>query len=123
MIKVLFIGAGGFFGAISRYWVSGWMYQVMGTRYPVGTLVVNLLGSFLLGVFMAFFQNHIVHPNLRVFITIGLLGAFTTFSTFSYETVVLLQLGSYASAFMNIVVSVLLGVACAMAGLFVGNLI
>ncbi|RMI03600.1 MAG: fluoride efflux transporter CrcB [Calditrichaeota bacterium] len=121
MIKILAIGAGGFAGAILRYWISGWVYAFTQSDFPIGTLVVNAAGSFLLGLFMGYSEQLILSPTLKAMITIGLLGAFTTFSTFSYETVMLLRVGAPMKAFLNIVLSILLGLTLAFVGLVVGK--
>ena len=122
MLKILSIGLGGFTGAILRYWISGWVYTWVKTDFPSGTLVVNVVGSFLLGVVMGITEHYVMNPNLRLFITIGVLGAFTTFSTFSYETLMLFQVGAYGKAFLNMLLSVFVGVSAAFAGLMVGRI-
>ncbi len=101
--EILYIGFGGFFGAVSRFYVSGIAYRLFGDGFPYGTLTVNAIGSFLLG-FISFLAVHrqLFGQNLRVAVTIGFLGAFTTFSTFSFETFNLLKEGSYYLSIMNI---------------------
>ena len=123
MIKLLAIGIGGFIGALLRYGVSGWIYSLGKSSFPSGTLSVNIAGSFALGLIAALSGRYIIHPNLKLFLTIGVLGAFTTFSTFSYETVMLLQLNSYLKAFLNVAFSVLFGLAAAFLGLAAGKLL
>lgn len=103
MRDVLLIGFGGFLGAVLRYGISGMAHSMLRSfEYPIGTLVVNLLGSFIL-VFLASASEFsgIFAPGLRAFIFIGLLGAFTTFSTFSLETVMLLVDGQIGPAIGN----------------------
>lgn len=122
MSKYLAIGLGGFCGALLRYWLSGRVYAAWpGSDFPGGTLAVNLLGSFALGLAAGLADHYIIHPNLRLFLTVGLLGAFTTFSTFSYETIMLLQVSSFYKAFLNVFASVLLGLMAAFLGLIVGR--
>lgn len=121
MIKLLAVGIGGFIGAILRYWMTGWVYSLLKGTFPTGTLVVNLAGSFVLGFFVGYSEHIIMHPAVRLWVTIGILGAFTTFSTFSYETVVLLQMSSYARALLNIFLSVFLGLLAAYLGLSAGR--
>ncbi|MDH5401836.1 MAG: fluoride efflux transporter CrcB [Candidatus Heimdallarchaeota archaeon] len=86
MIKILLVGLGGFVGAILRYVISGWI-QKSSTSFPLGTLGVNVIGSFFLGFIMFSFENKgVFSDETRIFLTIGVLGSFTTMSTFSYET-------------------------------------
>lgn len=123
MIKLLAIGLGGFIGALLRYWVSGWAYAHTQSDFPLGTLVVNVAGSLILGLVMGLSEHYIFHPHVRLFLTIGFLGAFTTFSTFSYETIMLLQISSFMKAFLNITLSILLGFPAAFLGLALGRAI
>lgn len=124
MENIIIIGLGGFIGAVLRYQVSGWAYQAMGTDFPYGTLVVNIAGSFVLGLFLTLAEGKfMVSPVMRSFIAIGILGAFTTFSTFSFETVQLMQSGSYISAVLNIVLSLALGIPAVMGGILIAKFI
>jgi len=98
---IVFIGGG--LGAAGRYWMSGAVYRWSGPGFPYGTLVVNALGCFVIGFLMtAFEERFLVTPSLRIFLTIGILGGFTTFSTFSFETISLLQATEYYRAIGNI---------------------
>ena len=117
MIKLLCIAFGGAAGAVLRYAVSGVALRWGGTNFPWGTLAVNLIGSFLIGVLVALFDAVAVSPNVRAMLLIGLLGAFTTFSTFSLESVNLLRDGQYALAAVNVGVSCLAGLALVFVGL------
>jgi CrcB protein len=120
MIKVLLAGLGGFIGSALRYVISTFFYKLLGTDFPYGTFVVNVLGSFLIGFFMGLVENgFVISSNWRAFIAIGLLGGFTTFSSFSYETVELIKQGARLSAIANIVYTVL---NC-LAGAYVGGVI
>ena len=121
MIKLLLIGCGGFVGAVLRYLISGWAYSVAGSDFPVGTLVVNLLGSLVLGLVLGLSDQFIIEPQLLAFLTIGLLGAFTTFSTFSFESWALIEMGSYGRALLNMGLSLILGLAALALGLLVGR--
>ena len=121
MWRILGIGLGGFFGAVGRYWISGWVYRLLGENFPYGTLAVNVLGSFVLGLVMGILEGVVGHPDVRAAVTIGFLGAFTTFSTFSYETMMLFQVGDIGKAFLNILVSVVLGLLFVGLGLFIGR--
>ena len=109
MFKILLVGLGGFCGAVARYLVSGFMLKVS-AAFPWGTLVVNVLGSFLLGFLMALVTETLaISPNERLFLAIGFLGSFTTFSTFIYETNSLLEEGEFLLAGVNLFSSLLLG--------------
>jgi CrcB protein len=104
--ELMIVGIGGFIGSAARYWVSMMSYRVFGPDFPYGTLIVNTVGSFLIGFLMFLFAERIVaSANLRIFLTIGILGGFTTFSTFSYETVALLREGSYLMGVSNILIT------------------
>jgi fluoride exporter len=107
--NILVIGIGGFFGAICRFVISKQMAFLLGDDFPYGTLLVNAVGSFLLGFLSRYLLEHFVVTELvRVSILIGFLGAFTTFSTFSYESIILLQEGDLLKAAINIISNVLL---------------
>ena len=121
MTKLLIIGCGGFFGAILRYLVAGWVYSLFGSGFPLGTLLVNLIGSFLLGLVLGLADHLVLHPQVMLFLTIGLLGAFTTFSTLSYESWALIEVGSYAKAVLNMAGSLLLGLVAVLLGLTLGR--
>ena len=110
-------------GAVLRYWVSGWVYSVGYGGFPTGTLVVNVAGSFLLGLVVGLAEHLVLHPNLQPFLTIGLLGAFTTFSTLSFETMALVEVGSYWKALVNVGGSVVLGLVAVLVGLIAGRAI
>lgn len=104
-----------------RYWISGWVYSLGFSGFPTGTLVVNVAGSFLLGLVVGLAEHFVLHPHWQPFLTIGLLGAFTTFSTLSFETMALLEVGSYSKALLNVGASVLLGLVAVLAGLVAGR--
>lgn len=102
---LLFIGTGGFFGAISRFLLSGVVQKSFSTFFPIGTLSVNVLGSFIIGFAALFFENTVA-PEYKALVMTGFLGALTTFSTFSLENVNMLQEGDYAKFALNIFVNV-----------------
>mgnify|MGYP000070307509 CR=1 FL=1 len=106
MNNVLFVALGGSIGAVLRYLISILMLQVFGTGFPFGTLMVNILGSFLMGVVYALGQVSEVSPEIKAFIGVGMLGALTTFSTFSNESLLLMQEGYLVKAILNVVVNV-----------------
>ncbi|MBW6520225.1 MAG: fluoride efflux transporter CrcB [Desulfoarculaceae bacterium] len=107
MQVVLLIAGFGALGCVSRYYVSGWAYDLFGRGFPYGTFVVNILGAFVIGLVMEFgLRSTLLSVSLRTGLTIGLLGGFTTFSTFSYETVRLLEDGNFFVAAANVLASV-----------------
>jgi fluoride exporter len=118
---VVFVGGG--LGAAARYWLSGWVPGKIQSDFPVGTLAVNILGCFLIGLLMsAFEERFLTQPTVRIFLTIGILGGFTTFSTFSFETVALIRDGEVLFATMNIVVSILTCIGGTALGMYLGRL-
>lgn len=121
MGRILAIGCGGFLGAVLRYWVSGWVYSLGHSGFPTRTLVVNVAESFFLGLAVGLAEHFVLHPNWQPFLTIGLLGAFTTFSTFSFETMALLEVGSSTKALLNVGASVPSALVAVLAGLIAGR--
>jgi fluoride exporter len=98
----------GAFGCLARYFLSGWVYALLGRSFPYGTFAVNILGAFIIGLLMEFgLRSTLIPPTLRIGLTVGFLGGLTTFSTFSYETFRLLEEGSFLTASANVVGSVL----------------
>ncbi len=116
MAKILFIAFGGALGALLRYFISGIPYKFTDTVFPVGTMVVNLLGAFLIGFLWAFFERVIIPVNYSSFIFIGIVGAFTTFSTFCLETMNLFRDGEVKLALLNIFLSNLFGIFLVLVG-------
>ncbi len=102
------IGGFGAFGCVARYYLSGWVYDLLGRDFPYGTLVVNGVGAFFIGLIMEFGMRSTLLPvSLRAGLTIGFLGGLTTFSTFSYETFRLLEEGDFFVAAINVLASVI----------------
>lgn len=123
MKNYFFIFLGGGLGAAARYWLSGFVYRFLDPVFPYGNLAVNVTGCVLIGLLMAIFENrYTVEPVIRIFLTIGVLGGFTTFSSFSYETVALFRDGEFLYAGLNIALSVMLCLAGTYAGLILGKL-
>ncbi len=122
MGRVLAIAAGGAVGALLRYWVSSGTHALLGRGFPYGTLVVNVLGSFAIGfLFVLFLERMTLSGEWRAGILVGVLGAFTTFSTFSIETLNLLEEGAHLKASLNVASSVTLCLAGAWFGLLLGR--
>ncbi len=121
--KAAWVGLGGVLGANARFWLGVWIQARAGERFPWGTLIINLTGSFLLGLVMALFSERYArapHPQLRLLLGVGFLGAYTTFSTFSYETLALLETAAWSRAMGNVLGSVLGGLLAAWLGLRLG---
>ena len=116
-MTLAYVALGGALGALARYGISGWVYDRLGENFPWGTLIVNLVGCLALGMVIRWLQVSAVSPEVRPFLTIGVLGAFTTFSTFSYETVALLQEGQWLRAGLYLGGSVALGLIAMVAGM------
>ena len=118
MLQLTVIAVFGAAGAVARYAISGWVHRLFGESFPFGTLAVNLTGCFLLGAVVHINQTtELIPAALRQGITIGLLGAFTTFSTFGYDTLELLQSGQWRIGFLNIAVSVVFGLIAVWLGI------
>ena len=113
----IFVTVGGATGALARYWLSGWVDETFAGFFPLGTLVVNVLGSFLLGFGMQTMEAVPVSAEVRTMLTIGFLAAFTTFSTFSYETVMLLRDGDWTRATLYTGLSFVLGLTAVLIGI------
>jgi CrcB protein len=119
-MTLILIAIGGALGALARYGLAGWVQERAGF-FPWGTLVVNVIGCFLLGFAFRWLEATAVPAEWRHAATIGLLGAFTTFSTFSFEAVALAQDGDWPRAAGYVLLSVALGLAAVLAGLGVAN--
>jgi CrcB protein len=115
------IAVGGALGALLRYGLSGLVAKVFATSFPMGTLVVNILGSFLIGVVWVLFERLSDAPEFRAFAVVGLLGAFTTFSTYSLEVLMLGHLNDMRSALFYILACNLLCIAAVTIGFFMAR--
>jgi fluoride exporter len=107
MREFLLISGGAVMGANARYWLTNLFADRFGASFPHGTLFINITGSFLLGFVMLFIANHLaVDPGYRLLVGTGFLGAYTTFSAFSYDTIVLLEAGDLLPALWNVLLSI-----------------
>ncbi|KKA44883.1 MULTISPECIES: fluoride efflux transporter CrcB [Salinivibrio] len=117
MVSILWVGLGGALGASSRFLVSEWSVAVLGRAFPYGTLIVNVLGSLAMGVFLAAMSQEVIAPvPWRQLVAIGFLGAFTTFSTFSVDTLMLFQHGETVKALLNVGLNLALCLSAAAMG-------
>jgi CrcB protein len=124
MVRWVNLILGGAIGTVARYVLAGAVYQWFGTGFPYGTLVVNLVGCFLVGFLAALAEEKfLLGPNARILLMIGFCGAFTTFSTFILETANLIKDGEAWRAFFNVVGSVVIGFLVFRIGLFLGEVI
>ena len=118
MNLVLAIAAGGALGAVGRHLVGAAALRLFGSGFPVGTVTVNIVGSFLMGALVALMALKLSpSPELRAFLTVGLLGGFTTFSAFSLDAVLLYERGAFAAAVAYVAVSVVCSIGGLVAGL------
>lgn len=115
-MMLLMVASGGALGAVARYVASGWVQDLAGGFFPWGTFAVNVSGSLLLGFFLVWLQGTLASPETRQFISIGFLGGFTTFSTFSFEAVAMLRDGEWWRAGGYVLGSVTLGLMAVLVG-------
>ena len=113
---ILAVGVGGFIGAIFRFSGSYYINKLLGVSFPYGTLGVNVIGSFIIG-FLALYFEQTIAPNLKALLITGMLGALTTFSTFSLETVLMLQQSLYTKAVMNITLNIIFTLSATISGM------
>lgn len=122
--RTLAVAAGGAIGAVGRYWISGVMSRLTAQHpFPFGTLTVNLIGALVLGIIMGATTSGrlLLNPTVRILLTIGCLGALTTFSTFAYETLEALRTGDFRIAMANVAISIIAGLVVAYLGLSIGE--
>jgi CrcB protein len=112
MLRILLVGVGGFVGTLFRYWLSGVIARRYGETFPLGTLVVNAIGCFIIGfLFYFFYDRSLTTPTARTVVLIGVIGGFTTFSSYGLQTFTLLRDGELFLALVNVVASNALGLA------------
>lgn len=124
--SLISVGIGGFLGAVARYVLSGWIASRAAARLdlalPVGTLFVNVTGSFVLAVFLAWFANRLeISENWRLLIATGFCGSYTTFSTFAYETIATLRSGEWGGSIVYIIITNLLCLLMVAVGMIIGS--
>lgn len=124
MLKILLVAVGGSIGAVTRYLASNWAAQKLGAEFPYGTLIVNIVGCFIIGLFMQLVTDRIiVNPYWRLLVTVGFVGGLTTFSSFSYETLELISEGDITLALYNLTGNLVLGFLATWIGITAAKLV
>lgn len=122
MDKIIFVGIGGFIGASLRYLISTGSTKWFGNQFPYGTLIVNVIGGLLIGfIFELYTSTDLITPNMKLFLTTGIMGGLTTFSTFSYETITFISEGNYISGVLNTCLNLFLSFGGVILGKFIGT--
>ena len=121
IFKLLLVAGGGGIGAAARFLVGEWMQTLFKAGFPWGTFIANVSGSFLIGIVLAFFEANVVSPGARLFLAVGILGGYTTFSTFSYETLGLLTKGQLGLTLLYVLGQVTLSLAAVYAGVYIAR--
>lgn len=122
MEKFLLISVGAVLGANARYWLGGWVAEKFGAAFPYGTLLINLSGSFILGFFITLAtERFLIHPHWRLLVAVGFLGSYTTFSTYTYESLKMILEGQPWLGLLNLFGSSLLGGLAVIAGILLGR--
>lgn len=124
LTKILYLSLGGAAGTLSRYWLSGVAQRLAGGSFPLGTFAVNLAGCLLFGAVWGFFENRMLPGSeIRLLVLTGFMGAFTTFSTYMFETAELVKYGQAAAALLNVVGQSVAGLVLVLAGIALGRLL
>ncbi|MFL0197029.1 fluoride efflux transporter CrcB [Clostridium sp. WILCCON 0269] len=124
MQKLFYVGIGGFIGTCLRYIISYYSPKLFGTQLPYGTLIVNIVGGILIGFIMELsLVTNSISPNLRLFLTTGIMGGLTTFSTFSYETINFFSNGSYVLGTLNTCLNLFLSLGGVVFGKFLSHMV
>lgn len=121
MKEVFFVGCGSFLGGAGRYLLSTYVLSIYSRNFPLGTLSVNFIGCFLIGLVIAMSEKLGISQTTRLFLTTGVLGGFTTFSAFSYETVALMRQGNLYLAMLNILLSTVICLTAVWLGIKLAN--
>lgn len=122
-MNVLLVAIGAAIGGVARYLIGGWLASLLGPDFPWGTVFVNVTGSFVIGVVLILVQGGALPAGARPFVAVGILGGYTTFSTYSYETLELIADGNYGVAVINVFVQLVLGLIGVYLGVVLGRLI
>ena len=124
MLPIVLVALGGGLGSVTRYLAGGWVASRLGVAFPYGTLLINITASFIIGFFLAFAQDRAaLSPNWRLFVAVGFVGGYSTFSTFEYESVRLMQDGQMLLAAIYMAGSVAAGLVATITGITLGSLI
>ena len=124
METFLLISTGAILGANLRYWVGGWAVSQFGSSFPYGNLIINLTGSLILGFFMTLaVERLLLDPRLRVFVAIGFLGSYTTFSSYTFESVALIMENQWLAGLLNLFGSPFLGGLAVIVGIILARAI
>ena len=123
MLKYIAVGAGGFLGAIARYTLGVYIGSRYGVRFPLGTFVINVSGSFLIGLILTLLARTTASAYWRYLVPIGFIGAYTTFSTFEYETLRAIQDGQVMTGLLNVGLSLVIGFIAVWAGASIGRVL
>jgi fluoride exporter len=122
VLGVLFVAVGGAIGSVTRYLVGGWIAARFGSGFPYGTFAINVTASFIIGLFLAFSQERAgLNPNWRLLVAVGFVGGYSTFSTFEYEGIRMLQDREMLLGAVYLMGSVVAGGVAAVVGIAVGN--
>lgn len=124
LTKILYLSIGGAAGTLSRYWLSGVAQRLAGGGFPLGTFVVNMLGCLCFGAVWGYFENRLLPGSeIRLLVLTGFMGAFTTFSTYMFETAGLVKYGQMIMALLNVVGQSAAGLALVLTGIALGRLL
>jgi fluoride exporter len=121
-VRTIWVGIAGFFGAIARYALGGFISERVGGAFPWETFIINVSGCFALGfIFTLLTERFLPHPTVRIALTVGFIGAYTTFSTFAFETMRLAESGAAVLATLNVFASIGAGLLAVYAGTWAGR--
>ena len=121
-MNYIYAAAGAALGGVFRYWLTGMMHKYFSIIFPIGTFTVNVLGSFILGLIIFYMDaRQLISSEVKIFLTVGFCGGFTTFSAFSYETFALLQQNELSKALLNVIINVVLTIAAVFAAYYLSR--